>query len=95
VKTKKENRPVNSSKKINPIVLKKKEEELEKKQNTINNFEAELEGLHHKLGEKEVYSNQQKVQEINGLIKETELSISTANDELDELEMEYLEMLEG
>lgn len=94
-KPKKENDTSNNAKKINPIVLKKKEDELEKKQNSINKFEAELEEMHHKLGEKEVYTNQHKVQEINGRIKKTELSIASANQELDMLEMEYLEMLEA
>lgn len=94
LKPKKELKTSNSPKKVNPIVLKKKEEELEKKQNLISTLETDLAELHLKLGEKDVYSNQKKFQKINSLIKNIEVNISSSNDELDLMEMEYLEMLE-
>ncbi len=86
-------RKINKNK-INPIVLQKKEQELEDLAAKISQKEEELHRLQLKLADKAVYQELALLQQTRTAIAMIEEQLPTLRGELDNLELAYLEILE-
>jgi ATP-binding cassette subfamily F protein 3 len=93
VETKPAKQKINQTK-VNPIVLQKKEAEIEALNQKLEDEEAQLHRLHMKLADKALYQNPAALQEVQQAIASIEAALPRLREELDTLELEYLEMLE-
>lgn len=93
VETKPAKQKINQTK-VNPIVLQKKEAEIEALNQKLEDEESQLHSLHMKLADKALYQNPAALQEVQQAIAAMEAALPRLREELDTLELEYLEMLE-
>jgi ATP-binding cassette, subfamily F, member 3 len=94
IKTTKTLKLKTDKKKINPIILNKLHSKIEILQNHINLLHEEITDLNEMFSDSRTFDDSKKVKEITENIKNKTESMKKQTKELDELEIEYLEMLE-
>lgn len=77
---------------VNPILLEKLYEEIDKKNNQIKNYKNEIQEMEERFHDPEFYKNDQKVKELTSTIKAKKMVLAENQIELEKLEHEYLEM---
>lgn len=80
--------------KINPILIKKTEEEIEKIYLNIEKIEADIAGNEAGYSDKDSYNDANKIIELNQKIKSLKQEKQRLNSKLDELEHKYLQYIE-
>jgi len=84
----------NKNRKTNPIILEKLEKKIEELQHQIEQKNDEILSLEGQFYDNAIYSNEQKVKEVNIKIKTIKNDITNLETELEELENRYLELME-
>ncbi|MCF7813688.1 MAG: ABC-F family ATP-binding cassette domain-containing protein [Candidatus Cloacimonetes bacterium] len=80
------------SQNVNPIVLEKLYEDIEKKSSSIMNLEKEILKMEDSFQDPDFYKNDQKVKNLTSQIKAKKIMLAENKIELEKLEHEYLEM---
>ncbi len=81
-------------KRINPILLEKKQKQIEEKNKLLDECKNKLTEYQNKFSDAVFMKNPDNVKNLNKLIDETNNKIADLEEKLDELETEYLLMLE-
>lgn len=79
-------------KKVNPILLEKILQEINRTQNLKENKENEISDLEKKFSQKDTYSSPEKVKKLKLGLKKAKTELNSLIRELDRLESEYLEL---
>jgi DNA repair exonuclease SbcCD ATPase subunit len=79
------------STKTNPIILKKKLQEIENKNSDLEKLEEELISLQSEFYDPNIYNRPQKLKKINSEIKNIKDNINRLREEIDILEEDYLQ----
>ncbi len=80
--------------KINPYIIEKLYKEIQEKEKQIKSNKVRIEELHMLFSDSATFSDTQKVKQINAEIEQITQKIKIQQEELDEMELKYLEMTE-
>lgn len=87
-------KPIIKKKRTNPFLLKQLEEKISNEEQNIQNILDSINDLEMEFSKPENLSNSKFVIQLNLDLKYQRILLQTKQDELDKLEMEYLEMIE-
>ncbi len=91
----KQQKPKTTRKRVNPILLEKKMDEIETVSSQIDDFNTEKSNIETEFALPETYTNVERVKELNNRMSELNRLINEKEHLLEQLEDEYLEMSIG